>query len=51
MVLPNSLEFAGIAATTVEVVDVNRHAAEKYHGMLRDFGDRENTRSATLWIS
>lgn len=46
--LPNSLDFAGIAAPLVEIVDLNRHAAEKFHGMLRDFGDRENTRVRDL---
>ncbi len=46
--LPNSLDFAGIDAPLVEIVDVNRHAAEKFHGMLRDFGDRENTRVRDL---
>jgi predicted nucleotidyltransferase component of viral defense system len=44
IVLLNSLDFAGIPATTAEVVDVNRHAAEKLHAMCRDFGDREKTR-------
>lgn len=46
--LPNSLAFAGIAAPLVEIIDVNRHAAEKFHGMLRDRGDRENTRVRDL---
>jgi hypothetical protein len=46
--LPNSLEFAGILAPLVEVVDINRHAAEKFHAMLRDHGDRENTRVRDL---
>lgn len=46
--LPNSLDFAGIAAPVVEIIDVNRHAAEKFHGMLRGFGDRENTRVRDL---
>ena len=32
--LPNSLEFAGIPATTIEIVEVHRHTAEKLHGML-----------------
>jgi hypothetical protein len=48
MPLPNSLDFAGIAAPLVEIIDLNRHAAEKFHGMLRDFGDRENTRVRDL---
>jgi predicted nucleotidyltransferase component of viral defense system len=48
VLLPNSLEFAGILAPHVEIVDVNRHAAEKFHGMLKDYGDRENTRVRDL---
>ena len=31
-----------------EVVDLHRHAAEKFHAMLRDFGDRENSRVRDL---
>ncbi len=46
--LPNSLDFAGVLAPLVEIVDINRHAAEKFHGMLRDHGDRENTRVRDL---
>lgn len=46
--LPNSLDFAGIPATMIEIVDVHRHAAEKLHAMLRDFGDFENTRVRDL---
>lgn len=46
--LPNSLDFAGVVAPLVEIVDVNRHAAEKFHGMLRDYGDRDNTRVRDL---
>jgi hypothetical protein len=37
---PNALSFAGIAAPEVEVIDVHLHAAEKYHAMARDHGDR-----------
>jgi hypothetical protein len=48
IVLPNSLDFAEVAAAVVEIVDVNRHAAEKLHAMLRDFDDRENTRVRDL---
>lgn len=36
--LPNSLSFAGIDVPTIEVIDVQRHAAEKFHAMQRDFG-------------
>jgi hypothetical protein len=46
--LPNSLAFAGIDAPSIEIIDVHRHAAEKYHAMLRDFGDRENSRVRDL---
>lgn len=46
--LPNSLDFAGIATPIIEIIDVHRHAAEKLHGMLRDFGGRENTRVRDL---
>ncbi len=46
--LPNSLDFAGIPAPVVEIIDVHRHAAEKLHAMLRDFGDRENSRVRDL---
>lgn len=48
MPLPNSLDFAGIRTTEVEIVDVHRHAAEKFHAMTRDFGDRENSRVRDL---
>lgn len=46
--LPNSLEFAGIGAPQIEIVDVDRHAAEKLHAMSRDFGTRENSRVRDL---
>lgn len=46
--LPNSLAFASIGAATIEIIDVQRHAAEKFHAMHRDFGDRENTRVRDL---
>lgn len=46
--LPNSLDFAGVPATVVEIVDVHRHAAEKFHAMLRDYGDRDNSRVRDL---
>lgn len=32
----------------MEAIDVHRHAAEKFHGMLRDFGERENSRVRDL---
>jgi hypothetical protein len=46
--LPNSLDFAGIPAPVIEIIDVHRHAAEKLHAMSRDFGDRENSRVRDL---
>lgn len=46
--LPNSLAFANIGAPTIEIIDVQRHAAEKLHAMHKDFGDRENTRVRDL---
>jgi hypothetical protein len=46
--LPNSLDFAGIPTIEVEIVDVHRHAAEKFHAMTRDYGDRENSRVRDL---
>lgn len=49
--LPNSLDFAGIAAPVIEIIEVHRHAAEKLHGMLKDVGDRENTRVRDLVAS
>lgn len=48
VVLPNSLDFAGIPDAVIEIVDVNCHAAEKFHAMLHDFGSRENTRVRDL---
>ncbi|CAM3934678.1 nucleotidyl transferase AbiEii/AbiGii toxin family protein [Mycobacterium senriense] len=46
--LPNSLAFAGIPTTEVEIIDVERHAAEKFHAMTRDYGDRDNSRVRDL---
>lgn len=46
--LSNLLDFAGVPAPVVEVVDVHRHAAEKFHAMLREFGERENSRVRDL---
>lgn len=46
--MPNSLDFAGIPTSVIEVVDVHRHAAEKLHALCRDFGDRENSRVRDL---
>lgn len=46
--LPNSLDFANVPDTIVEIIELNRHAAEKFHGMTRDFGSRENSRVRDL---
>lgn len=46
--LPDSLAFAGIEPRTIEVIDLHRHAAEKFHGMLKVFDDRENGRVRDL---
>jgi hypothetical protein len=46
--IANSLDFAGVPAPRIEIIDIHRHAAEKFHGMLRDFGDRENSRVRDL---
>jgi hypothetical protein len=46
--LANLLDFAGVPTRVVEIVDVQRHAAEKLHAMLRSHGDRENTRVRDL---
>ena len=46
--LPNSLDFAGVTTPIIEIVALRRHAAEKFHAMLKEFGDRENTRVRDL---
>lgn len=46
--LPDSLAFAGVPGRSVEVIDVNRHAAEKLHALCRTYGDRENSRVRDL---
>jgi hypothetical protein len=46
--LPNSMAFADLPERTIEIVDINRHAAEKLHAMSRDFGERENSRVRDL---
>ncbi|GAA2332916.1 hypothetical protein GCM10009854_05370 [Saccharopolyspora halophila] len=48
LAVPNSLEFAGVPAAEVQTIDIHRHAAEKFHGMLKDFGERENSRVRDL---
>jgi hypothetical protein len=46
--LPNLLDFAGVPTPVVEIVDVQRHAAEKLHAMARDYGSQENSRVRDL---
>jgi hypothetical protein len=46
--IPSLLDFAGVPASVVEVVEAHRHAAEKLHAMTRDFGERENSRLRDL---
>lgn len=46
--LHGHLRFAGIEPPEVEVVSLTRHVAEKFHAMLRQFDDRENTRVRDL---
>jgi hypothetical protein len=46
--LPTALAFAGIPPAEIQVIDLARHAAEKFHGMTRTFGSRENTRARDL---
>lgn len=46
--LLSQLDFAGVPASVVEIIDIHRHAAEKLHAMTRDFGDRENSRLRDL---
>jgi hypothetical protein len=48
MLIPGSLDFAGIAAPVGEVIDLQRHVAEKFHAMLKVFDDRVNTRVRDL---
>lgn len=46
--LPNTLEFAGTPARSIEAVDRRQHFAEKLHALTRDYGDRSNTRIKDL---
>lgn len=46
--LPNALDFAGVLSPQIEIIDLPRHAAEKFHGMTKDFGERENSRVRDL---
>jgi len=46
--LHNVLAFAGTPSRDIEIIDVNRHAAEKVHALTRDYGDHQNTRTRDL---
>lgn len=46
--LSTALDFAGVGARTVEIIDVNRHFAEKIHALTTTFSDRPNTRVRDL---
>ena len=46
--LPNSLAFAEVRSPEIEVIDIPRRAAEKFHAMTKDFGERENSRVRDL---
>jgi hypothetical protein len=48
MPLANLLDFADVPTPVVEVIDVQRHAAEKLHAMFRSYSDRENSRVRDL---
>lgn len=48
LVMPGHLRFAGIDPPDIEVVVLDRHIAEKFAGMTKQFGDRENTRVRDL---
>jgi hypothetical protein len=45
----SALTFAGLAPyVTVPAIDVNQHAAEKFHALTRTYGERPNTRVKDL---
>ena len=46
--LRNALAFAGVRSRTVELIDINRHAAEKLHAMTRTYGNQPSTRVRDL---
>ena len=48
MRLRNTLAFAGVRSRTVELIDINRHAAEKLHALTRSYSDRRSTRVRDL---
>lgn len=48
ILLPGALTFAGIEQSSVAVIDLRVHWAEKLHAYLTRFGDRANTRVKDL---
>ena len=46
--LHNELVFAGVRSRAVELIDINRHAAEKLHALTRTYGNRPSTRVRDL---
>jgi hypothetical protein len=46
--IPTALDFAGIEPVEMEVVDIHRHVAEKFHAMLRTYADGESSRVRDL---
>jgi predicted nucleotidyltransferase component of viral defense system len=47
-VFPTLVDFAGLPAVSVEVIEPRQHFAEKLHAYTRDYGERANTRSRDL---
>jgi hypothetical protein len=49
LTFPSALAFAGYpSAVTVAAIDVDQHAAEKFHALTKDYGDHLNTRVKDL---
>lgn len=49
LTFPSALAFAGYPpSVTVPAIDIHQHAAEKFHALTRDYGDRPNTRTKDL---
>ena len=48
VMLRNALAFAEILPRAAELIDINRHAAEKLHALTRTYGNRPNTRVRDL---
>jgi len=46
--IPTALAFAGAEPIEMEVIDIQRHAAEKLHAMLRTYAHGESTRVRDL---